>query len=150
MKRPPISRKPSKMRSISADAMVTETGILLQRAMRKQRINSPACSGSTSFANCPTKIAPTDDHDVTGDTGRSTRVQRQPCTTNTSTSATAAMVTHRQSSSRISSQSSVQLTPFTHHNRHATETTKVTTMSTREVCFDCVAGGGIKFKNHDN
>ena len=51
-----MSNTPSKMRSISAEASVTEMGILLQRAIRKQRINSPARSGSTSLANRPTKM----------------------------------------------------------------------------------------------
>ena len=49
-----MSNTPSKMRSINAEASVTEMGILLQRAIRKQRISSPARSGSTSLANRPT------------------------------------------------------------------------------------------------
>ena len=66
------------MRSISAEARVTEMGILLQRAIRKQRISSPARSGSTSLANRPTKMAPTEAQDETGATGSSRRLQRQP------------------------------------------------------------------------
>ncbi len=51
---PTIRRIPSKILSMSADASVTEVGISLQRASRKQRISSPARNGSTSLANRPT------------------------------------------------------------------------------------------------
>src|ERR1700681_1494807 len=61
----------------------------------------------------------------------------------------AATATQRQSSSRISSHSSVQLTPFIHHTSQATESTSVTIMITREVRLDSGGGGDMLPKNHD-
>src|SRR5580658_5229348 len=57
--------------------------------------------------------------------------------------------TQRQSSSRISSHNSVQLTPCTAHAKQATDSTSVTTVKIRDTRLDSGGAGDMMPMNHD-
>src|SRR6202049_2480567 len=85
-----------------------------------------------------------------GATGWGTRLQRHPCTRYAKTSVTAATATQRQSSSRISCQSAVQLTPCRAHTRQASDTRIVIAVKTLVLSRTSGEAEDILPKNHDN
>src|ERR1700680_2449321 len=84
-----------------------------------------------------------------GATGWGTRLQRHPCTRYAKTSVTAATATQRQSSSRISCQSAVQLTPCRAHTRQASDTRIVIAVKTLVLSRTSGDADDISPKNHD-